>query len=71
MVHLNSVKFQFTLNQCKSTLFWCRHNTARFTVHMAYQRNGLKNSSSYEPTCEKGLEIDAEKIKVKVYTDID
>ena len=32
--------------------------------------NGLKNSSSYEPTGEKSLEIDevyAEKIKVKVY----
>ena len=46
--------------------------------------NGLKNSSSYEPTGEKSLGIDevyAEKIKVKVfenqqnsvlqYTDID
>ena len=32
--------------------------------------NGLKNSSSYEPSGEKSLEIDqvyAEKIKVKVY----
>ena len=32
--------------------------------------NGLKNSSSYEMTCEKSLELDkvyAEKIKVKVY----
>ena len=32
--------------------------------------NGLKKSSSYEPTGEKSLEIDevyAEKIKVKVY----
>ena len=32
--------------------------------------NGLKNSTSYEPTGEKSLEIDevyAEKIKVKVY----
>ena len=32
--------------------------------------NGLKNSSSYEPTGKKSLEIDevyAEKIKVKVY----
>ena len=32
--------------------------------------NGLKNSSSYEPTGENSLEIDevyAEKIKVKVY----
>ena len=32
--------------------------------------DGLKNSSSYEMTCEKSLEIDkvyAEKIKVKVY----
>ena len=32
--------------------------------------NGLQNSSSYEPTGEKSLEIDqayAEKIKVKVY----
>ena len=32
--------------------------------------NGLKNSSSYEPTGEKSLEIDrvyAKKIKVKVY----
>ena len=32
--------------------------------------NGLKNSSSYEPTGEKSLEIDgvyAEKIKVRVY----
>ena len=32
--------------------------------------NGLKNSSSYEPTGEKSLEKDevyAEKIKVKVY----
>ena len=32
--------------------------------------NGLKNSSCYEPTWEKNLEIDevyAEKIKVKVY----
>ena len=32
--------------------------------------NGLKNSSSYEPTGEKSLEIDevhAEKIKVKVH----
>ena len=32
--------------------------------------NGLKNSSSYESTGEKSLEIDevyAEKIKVKVY----
>ena len=32
--------------------------------------NGLKNSSSYEPTGEKSLELDevyAKKIKVKVY----
>ena len=32
--------------------------------------NGLKNSSSYEPTGKKSLEIDevyAEKIKVRVY----
>ena len=40
------------------------YNTAANVV------NGLKNSSSYEPTGEKSLEIDevyAEKIKVKVY----
>ena len=33
-------------------------------------KTGLKNSSSYEPTGEKSLDIDevyAEKIKVKVY----
>ena len=40
------------------------HNTDTNVV------NGLKNSSSYEPTGEKSLKIDevyAEKIKVKVY----
>ena len=38
--------------------------------HDANVVNGFKNSSSYEPTGEKSLEIDevyAEKIKVKVY----
>ena len=39
-------------------------------IYNANVVNGLKNSSSYEPTGEKSLEIDevyAEKIKVKVY----
>ena len=43
---------------------YARYNTDANVV------NGLKNSSSYEPTGEKSLEIDevyAEKIKVKVY----
>ena len=43
---------------------YVRYNTDANVV------NGLKNSSSYEPTGEKSLEIDevyAEKIKVKVY----
>ena len=43
---------------------YIRYNTAAHVV------NGLKNSSSYELTGEKSLEIDkvyAEKIKVKVY----
>ena len=43
---------------------YVRYNTAAHFV------NGLKNSSSYEPTGEKSLEIDkvyVEKIKVKVY----
>ena len=42
---------------------YVRYNTDANVV------NGLKNSSSYEPTGEKSLEIDevyAEKIKVKV-----
>ena len=44
--------------------FRVRYNTDANVV------SGLKNSSSYEPTGEKSLEIDevyAEKIKVKVY----
>ena len=44
--------------------FVCRYNTDAHVV------NRLKNSSSYEPTGEKSLEMDevyAEKIKVKVY----
>ena len=48
----------------KARVCSCRYNTAANVV------NGLKNSSSYEPTGEKSLEIDevyAEKIKVKVY----
>ena len=43
---------------------YVRYNTDANVV------NDLKNSSSYEPTGEKSLEIDevyAEKIKVKVY----
>ena len=43
---------------------YVRYNTDANVV------NGLKNSSSYEPTGEKSLEIDevyAKKIKVKVY----
>ena len=43
---------------------YVRYNTDANVV------NGLKNSSSYEPTGEKSLEIDevyGEKIKVKVY----
>ena len=43
---------------------YVRYNTDANVV------NGLKNSSSYEPTGEISLEIDevyAEKIKVKVY----
>ena len=43
---------------------YLRYNTDANVV------NGLKNSSSYEPTGERSLEIDevyAEKIKVKVY----
>ena len=44
--------------------FYVRYNTDANVV------NGLKNSSSYEPTGEKSLEIDevcAGNIKVKVY----
>ena len=44
--------------------FYVRYNTDANAV------NGLKNSSSYELTGEKSLEIDevyADKIKVKVY----
>ena len=44
------------------TTLYVRYNTDANVV------NGLKNSSSYEPTGEKSLEIDevyAEKIKVK------
>ena len=45
-------------------VLYVRYNTDANVV------NGSKNSSSYEPTGEKSLEIDevyAEKIKVKVY----
>ena len=50
-------------------------NSSRRRVYVRYNTdanvvNGLKNSSSYEPTGEKSLEIDevyAEKIKTKVY----
>ena len=45
-------------------ILYVRYNTDANVV------NGLKNSSCYEPTGEKSLEIDevyAEKIKVKVY----
>ena len=44
-------------------------NSSRYNTD-ANVVNGLKNSSSYEPTGEKCLEIDevyAEKMKVKVY----
>ena len=47
-----------------SESLYVRYNTDANVV------DGLKNSSSYEPTGEKSLEIDkvyAEKIKVKVY----
>ena len=53
-----------------------RYNIGRYnSLYVRYNTdanvvNGLKNSSSYEPTGEKSLEIDevyAEKIKVKVY----
>ena len=53
---------EWTATQAKS--LYVRYNTDANVV------NGLKNSSSYEPTGEKSLEIDevyAEKIKVKVY----
>ena len=42
----------------------------RYNTDANVNVNGLKNSSCYEPTSEKSLEIDevyAEKIKVKVY----
>ena len=48
----------------KARVLIVRYNTDANVV------NALKNSSSYEPTGEKSLEIDevyAEKIKVKVY----
>ena len=51
-------------NSSRRREFVCRYNTNANVV------NGLKNSSSYEPTGEKSLEIDevyAKKIKVKVY----
>ena len=44
----------------------CMSDTTRTRIVV----NGLKNSSSYEPTGKKSLEINkvyAEKIKVKVY----
>ena len=47
----------------RDTTLYVRYNTDANVV------NGLKNSSSYEPTGEKSFEIDevyAEKIKVKV-----
>ena len=56
----------------------CRQTQTRAKVESLYVRyntdanvvNGLKNSSSYQPTGEKSFETDevyAEKIKVKVY----
>ena len=51
-------------NSSRGESLYVRYNTDANVV------NGLKNSSSYEPTGEKSLEIDevyAEKIKVKVY----
>ena len=52
------------IGRYKGESLYVRYNTAANAV------NGLKNSSSNEPTGEKSLEIDevyAEKIKVKVY----
>jgi hypothetical protein len=33
ILHSNGVVLQFTPNQCTYTLFWCWHNTSRFTVN--------------------------------------
>ena len=53
----------------KDYMYYLQHSRPCCIGHTNSRRNGLKNSSSYEPTGEKSLEIDevyAEKIKVKV-----